>query len=145
MRNSIAWILVVISGLPGPASAKDQSAVAYVESIYADRESPGGPARYSWRTDALWAECEKRERETGDACVDFSMIAQGNDAEISDVKIMQQSGDAKRAVVIANFRNHHDPETVTYTLIHDKRGWAIDEMTSGCNVLTTILKGLSKC
>jgi hypothetical protein len=129
----------------GLAFAAEQSAVAYVESLYADRESPGGPAHYSPHTQALWDDCWKREKQTGDACIDFDMIAQGNDAEISDVTVTQQSGDAKQAVVIAKFKNHGDPETVTYTLIHGNDGWAIDEITSGCNVLTTILKGESKC
>jgi hypothetical protein len=48
-------------------------------------------------------------------------------------------------VVVVNFRNHGEAKAVTYRLVHNKKGWAIYEITSGCNLLTTILKGESKC
>jgi hypothetical protein len=125
--------------LVGASRAAEQSAVAYVESIYADRESPGGTARYSPRLDKLWAECEQRERETGDACVDFSMIVMGNDALLTDVKIEQKQSGPGTTVVDAHFKNLGEDTTVTYTLIHGDDGWMIDEMTSGCTTLTGVL------
>jgi hypothetical protein len=43
-------------------------------------------------------------------------------------------------------KNLGTPTTVTYDLIHDNEGWAIDEMTSGCTTLTGALKDeLPKC
>jgi hypothetical protein len=61
------------------ANSADQTAVAFVESTPV---SPGGPARYSPRIDAIWADCEKLEKETGDACLEFSMLVMGNDADV---------------------------------------------------------------
>lgn len=141
-RRRLAGVAVslLLGGLAGALRAAEQSAVAYVESIYADHESPGGTARYTPRLDALWAACEQREKDTGDACMDFSMIVMGNDALLTDVEIEQKRSGPGTAVVDAHFKNLGAPTTVTYDLVHDSEGWAIDEMTSGCTTLTGVLK-----
>jgi hypothetical protein len=145
MSGRVLLAAVVSLSLVGTASqlsaAKEQSAVAYVKSIYADRGSPGAPARYSPRLQKLWDECELTAKKNGDACMDFSMIVMGNDALLSDVHAKLIKGDAKSAVVDARFRNFGKATTVTYDLHHDKLGWMIDEMRSGCYVLSLALKG----
>ncbi len=140
----MAWLLLLACH-PSLATAKPQSAVAYVESIYADRESPGGTVRYSPRLDKLWDECERRAKKNGDACMDFSMIVMGNDAELTDVKVEQKKTGPKSAVVDAHFNNLGKDTTVTYDLIRDKQGWMIDEMRSGCYVLSEALQDKAKC
>jgi hypothetical protein len=137
--------LLILATLPAAATVKQQSAVAYVESIYADRESPGGTARYSPRLDKLWDECYRRAKKNGDACMDFSMIVMGNDAELTDVTVVQKKGGAKSAIVDAHFKNFGKDTTVTYDLIRDKQGWMIDEMRSGCYVLSDSLQDKAKC
>ena len=132
--------LLILAPPPAMAAAKHQSAVAYVESIYADRESPGGTARYSPRLDRLWDECERRAKKNGDACMDFSMIVMGNDAGLTDVKVEQKKSGPHSAVVDAHFKNLGKDTTVTYDLIRDKQGWMIDEMRSGCYVLSDALQ-----
>ena len=145
-RGLFTLLSLMLASLAGAACAAEQSAVAYVESIYADRESPGGTARYSPRLDKLWAECEERAKAAGDACMDYSMIVMGNDALLTDVKIEQKESGPGTAVVDAHFKNVGTPTTVTYDLVRDKQGWAIDEMTSGCTTLTGALKDeIPKC
>lgn len=136
---------LILAGLHGAATVGDQSAVAYVESIYADRESPGGTVRYSPRLGKIYDACERRAKANGDACMDFSMIVMGNDALLTDVNVMQKEGGRNTAVVDAHFKNIGKDTTVTYDLIRDKQGWAIDEMRSGCYILTEVLQGKSKC
>lgn len=51
----------------------------------------------------------------------------------------------RNAVVRARFKNFGKDETVIFELIHDDQGWVIDEITSGCNVLTEHLQGKSTC
>ena len=143
--TAIALLLLICTGAQDDAVAKTQSAVAYVESIYADRESPGGTARYSPRTQKLWDDCFRIAKKNGDACMDFSMIVMGNDALLTDVKVVQKKAGAKSAVVDANFKNLGKDTTVTYDLLRDKRGWMIDEMRSGCYVLSEALQQKSKC
>ena len=142
---AIALLLLICTGAQDDALAKTQSAVAYVESIYADRESPGGTARYSPRTQKLWDDCFRIAKKNGDACMDFSMIVMGNDALLTDVKVVQKKAGAKSAVVDANFKNLGKDTTVTYDLLRDKHGWMIDEMRSGCYVLSEALQQKSKC
>jgi hypothetical protein len=138
-----AWLSLAFP--PSPATAKPQTAVAYVESIYADRESPGGTARYSARIDKLWDECERRAKQNGDACMDFSMIVMGNDALVTDLTVKQTKTGPQSAVVDAHFKNLGTSTTVTSDLIRDQQGWAIDEMRSGCYILSEVLLQKSKC
>jgi hypothetical protein len=104
----ICAVLLIAAALPVAAAPKGQSAVAYVESIYADHESPGGAARYSPRLDGLWDECYALAKKNGDACMDFSMIVMGNDALLTDVKVQQKKGGPHSAAApdgtnLANF------------------------------------------
>jgi hypothetical protein len=85
-------VLLTATALPVTAAPTGQSAGAYIESIYADHESPGGTARYSPRLDRLWDECYALAKKNGDACMDFSMIVMGNDALLTDVKVEQKKG-----------------------------------------------------
>ena len=137
--------LLLLAFHVSPAMAKPQTAVAYIESIYADRESPGGTVRYSPRLDRLWDACERRAKKNGDACMDFSMIVMGNDALVTDLTVEQKSSGPKSAVVDAHFKNLGKETTVTYDLIRDRQGWAIDEMRSGCYVLSEALQDKAKC
>lgn len=128
-----------------PAFAQDQSAAAYIRSFYPPDDPNAPEARYSPRTAALWDQCFRRAEANSDACMDFDMFVQGNDFDLSDLKVEQTSGDAKQAVVKAQFKNFGKDERVIFTLMHDDQGWMIDEIISGCNVLTELLQDKSTC
>ena len=148
MRRHQLWLaalaFVLFSAMPA-ALAEDQGAAAYIRSFYPPDDPKAPEARYTPRTAKLWDECRALEEQTGDACMDFDMFVQGNDFELSDIKVEQVSGDAKQAVVRAQFKNFGKDETVIFNLVHDDRGWMIDEITSGCNVLSEHLRGKSTC
>ena len=149
MRKVCGWLALVAFGLMqsavGLALAEDQSAAAYIRSFYPPDDPKAPQARYTPRTAKLWDECFARAEANGDACMDFDMFVQGNDFDLSDIEVEQVSGDAEHAVVRARFKNFGKDETVIFELIHDDQGWAIDEITSGCNVLTEHLQGKSTC
>lgn len=109
------------------------------------RTTPRLHKRYTPRTAKLWDECFAHAEADGDACMDFDMFVQGNDFDLSDIEVEQVSGNAEHAVVRARFKNFGKDETVIFELIHDDQGWVIDEITSGCNVLTEHLQGKSTC
>jgi hypothetical protein len=145
MRAVIGLVaLLVLAATPHVAAAKTQSAVAYVESLY-DPNALGGTARYSPRLQKLWDECEATAKKNGDACMDFSMIVMGNDFDLSDVHAVEIKAGAKSAVVDARFKNFGKATTVTYDLLRDRHGWMIDEMRSGCYVLSEALQQKAKC
>jgi hypothetical protein len=139
-----AIALLILATSPHVAAAKQQSAVSYVESLY-DPDALGGTARYTPRTQKLWDDCFRIAKKNGDACMDFSMIVMGNDFDLSDVHAVLIKEDKKSAVVDARFKNFGKATTVTYDLLRDKHGWMIDEMRSGCYVLSEALQQKSKC
>ena len=147
MRKAVkfaAIALLICTGAQDDALAKTQSAVAYVLSLY-DPDALGGTARYTPRTQHLWDECFRIAKKNGDACMDFSMIVMGNDFDLSDVHAVLIKEDKKSAVVDARFKNFGKATTVTYDLLRDRHGWMIDEMRSGCYVLSEALQQKAKC
>jgi hypothetical protein len=151
MKSRVALILaaasltlIALAISTGAVFAKDQSAVAFITGLYALPE-PQSKARYSPRLEKLWAECYRQEKEQGFACLDFDMFVMAQDTEMSGLKIEQQSGDANKAVVQAQFKNFGEDHTVTFDLLHDDKGWMIDEMRSGCYILTELLQEQSNC
>jgi hypothetical protein len=149
MRKVYGWLALVPFGLMqsavGLALAEDQSAAAYIRSFYPPDDPKAPQARYTPRTAKLWDECIAGADAIGDACMDFDMFVQGNDFDLSDIEVERVSGDAQHAVVRARFKNLGKDKTVIFELIHHDQGWAIDEITSGCNVLTEHLQGKSTC
>jgi hypothetical protein len=53
--------------------------------------------------------------------------------------------DKKSAVVDARFKNFGKMTFVTYELVRGRKGWMIDEMRSGCYLLTEALQQKAKC
>ena len=139
-----AFALLILACAQNVAHAKTQSATAYVLSLY-DLGELGGTARYTPRTQHLWDECFRIAKKNGDACMDFSMIVMGNDFDLSDVKAVLIKAANRSAVVDARFKNFGKLTTVTYELVRDKHGWMIDEMRSGCYLLTEALQQKAKC
>jgi len=147
MTNAIRVALVallILAGAHNAALAKAQSAADYVLSLY-DPAALGGTARYTPRTQKLWDDCFRIAKKNGDACMDFSMIVMGNDFDLSDVTAVPIKDSAMTAVVDARFKNFGKTTTVTYALVRDRHGWMIDEMRSGCYLLTEALQQKVKC
>ncbi len=140
MRKS-AYLLIFAAGAAAIAMplsvsiAADQTAVAYIQARYADKPEPGAKARYSPRIDKLWAACKKKEKQTGDPCMDSDIWVDAQDFEIKTLKIEQTTGGADSALVKSSF-----------DLLKDKKGWMVDEVHTDCDTLTSVLNGEpSKC
>ena len=73
------------------------------------------------------------------------MIVMGNDFDLSDVTAVLIKGGDRSAVVDARFKNFGKMTFVTYELVRDRNGWMIDEMRSGCYLLTEALQQEAKC
>ncbi len=138
--SALAAGLFILVGAGSAAIAHVRSAADYVLSLY-DPHALGGTARYGPRLQTLWDDCEAKAKREGYACMDFSMIVMGNDFALSDVHAVPIEIGAARAVVDARFKNFGKPTVVTYDLLRDSEGWAIDEIRSGCYVLSRALLG----
>lgn len=122
-------------------AAADQTAVAYVTARYADKPEPGAKARYSPRIVKLWAACTKKEKKTGDPCMDFDIWVNAQDWEIKNLKVEPLKSDAQTAGVLASFDNFERHEDINFRLIKDKKGWMVDDISTGCGTLTDVLQG----
>ena len=122
-------------------AAEDQTAVAYITARYADKPEPGAKARYSPRIVKLWAACTKKEKKTGDPCMDFDIWVNTQDWEIKNLKIEPLKSDAKTAGVLASFDNFDSHEDINFRLIKDKKGWMVNDISTGCEMLSDVLKG----
>ena len=124
-----------------PLAAADQSAVDYIKQRYADGPEPGAKARYSPRIQALWAACDLKEVASGDPCMDFDIWVNAQDWEIKDLKIEQIKADDNSAHVLASFSNMDRKESISFNLLREPQGWVVDEISTGCDTLSGVLKG----
>jgi len=123
------------------APAAEETADAYIAARYADAPEPGAKARYSPRIEKLWAACTKKEKKTGDPCMDFNIWVNAQDWEIKNLKIDLVKGEADKAEVTAIFDNFDSHQKITYSLIKDDKGWMVDERSTGCGTLSGVLQG----
>ncbi|MGA9604626.1 MAG: hypothetical protein WBQ82_10980 [Methyloceanibacter sp.] len=135
----VAVSLLSIASLP--LAAAEQDAVAYITARYADTPEPGAKARYSPRIVKLWAACTKKEKKTGEPCMDFDIWVNAQDWEIKNLKIEPLTSDARTAGVLASFDNLDRHEDINFRLIKDKKGWTVDDISTGCDMLSDVLKG----
>jgi hypothetical protein len=135
----VAVSLLSIASLP--LAAAEQDAVAYITARYADTPEPGAKARYSPRIVELWAACTRKEKKTGDPCIDFDIWVNAQDWEIKNLKIEPLKSDAKTAEVLASFDNLDRHEDINFRLIKHKKGWTVDDISTGCDMLSDVLKG----
>jgi len=125
----------------GPAIAAEQTAIAYIQDRYADAPEPGAKARYSPRIDKLWAACLDKEKQSGDPCMDFDIWVNAQDWEIENLEVEQIAADGGKAAILVRFDNFGRRETISYNLLKDENGWVVDEISTGCDTLSGVLKG----
>jgi len=76
----------------------------------------------------------------------FRHLGQRQDWEIKNLKIEPLKSDAKTAGVLASFDNFDRHEDINFSLIKDKKGWMVDDISTGCDMLSDVLKGkISTC
>jgi hypothetical protein len=89
-RDQLALIgdlLLTGAGATNVFAASEQSAVDYITERYADAPEPGTKARYSPRIETLSAARRKREKKTGNPCMDFDIWVDAQDWEIKNLKV----------------------------------------------------------
>jgi hypothetical protein len=69
---------------------------------------------------------------------DYDVFVQGQDFELSDLKLEPISESADNASVKATFNNFGEAKRVDFD--HDVKGWMIDEIKSGCQSLSDLYR-----
>ena len=122
------------------AATEEQTALAYVQARYKGKPEPGADARYSRRIERLWEKCEEREAETGKPCMDSNLWVNAQDWEIKDQTFEQTVDEAERAQVVSTFDNMGRATKITIDLVKDDEGWTIDDIGTGCDTLSGVLR-----
>jgi hypothetical protein len=138
MRLALAFVVAMGLGA-GPAWAQvDRDPVALITALYKTYQEntpalggsaePGLPHIYSPRLQAL---IDKDQKETPEGMVgriDWDVIVDGQDWQLSALKIALVSKSATRAEVRATFKNFDTPNNMLFDLVLEGGHWRIDDI-----------------
>lgn len=159
MRRAVALLLLLVLGAPAavaedesePAAKTESGAVAVVAAIYKtytdnqhDDPGPAGIAGvYSKRLQAL---IDKDEAETPAGEVgrmDWDPFVDGQDWEVTGLKISQIYQSGGEARVRAVFANFGEPRNIIFNLVREDGQWRIDDIAETLKPRWTMSKILT--
>jgi hypothetical protein len=89
---------------------------------------PGLPGVYSKRLQALIDKDEKETPEGDVGRIDWDLFVDGQDWQLTELKIVPGLKEATRAEVRATFKNFGEPRDILYTLVLEDGHWRIDDI-----------------
>jgi hypothetical protein len=136
MRILFPILFGIALGAAAPLDTVDGDPVTLIGAIYktytdigpGEDGMPGLPGVYSQRLQAL---IDKDESETPEGEVgrlDWDVFVDGQDWQLTELKIVPVANDGARAQVRATFKNFDEPRDILYTLISEGGRWRIDEI-----------------
>ncbi|HYK64258.1 MAG TPA: DUF3828 domain-containing protein [Patescibacteria group bacterium] len=133
LRRFLFVFCLMISGA-GAGERYDADPVRLLTAIYrtytATTLQPGLPDVYSRRLQGL-IDTDLKNTPEGDAgTIDWDVFVDGNNWEISNLKITLVSRSEGRAVVQASLDNFRKPRRLLFDLIRENGGWRIDDVSS---------------
>jgi Protein of unknown function (DUF3828) len=145
MRIMLAFLLALALGANAARAQVDADPVSLITAIYKTYEGtePGLPHVYSRRLQAL---IDKDEKETPEGMVgriDWDVIVDGQDWQLSELKIALVSQTPIRAEVQATFKNFGDPNDMLFELGREDGGWRIDDIQKALKPRWTMSKILT--
>ncbi len=159
MRRAVALLLLLVLGAPAavaedesePAAKTESGAVAVVAAIYktytdigpGEDGEPGLPGMYSKRLQAL---IDKDEAETPAGEVgrmDWDPFVDGQDWEVTGLKISQVYQSGGEARVRAVFANFGEPRNILFNLVREDGKWRIDDIAETLKPRWTMSKILT--
>ena len=130
MRIILAFFLGFV--LAGAASAKsvDSDPVTLITAIYKTYETDqaGLPHVFSKRLQALVDKDAKETPEGEVGRIDWDLFVDGQDWQLTELKIGPVSQDATQAEVRATFKSFGEPRDILYTLVLEDGYWRIDDI-----------------
>ena len=119
------------------AAAAEVSARSFVEQIYKRYQGVGskgvqltakGAQAYFTRSLAELLIRDQREAKGGIGRLDFDPFINGQDWDVTALRIQVDAKGPDRAVAVVNFRNAGTQTVVTHDLIRTRAGWRIDDI-----------------
>jgi uncharacterized protein DUF3828 len=136
MRAFVSLLFAVALGAAAPLDEVDGDPVTLIAAIYktytdigpGDDGMPGLPGVYSQRLQALLDKDEKETPEGEVGRIDWDVFVDGQDWQLTELKIAPVSKEATRAEVRAMFKNFDGPRDLLYTLVLEDGHWRIDDI-----------------
>ena len=136
MRFVVLALLAVVLGAASPPAGVDGDPVALLTAIY-KTYTDIGPGEdgvpelsgvYSKRLQALIDKDEKETPEGDVGRIDWDLFVDGQDWQLTELKIVPALKEATRAEVRATFNNFGEPRDILYTLVLENGHWRIDDI-----------------
>jgi hypothetical protein len=163
MRRALAPILFLLLALGAPAAMAEDDAepaaktetesgpVAFIAALYksytdigpGEDGEPGLPGMYSKRLQAL---IDKDEAETPAGEVgrmDWDPFVDGQDWEVTGLKILQVYQSGGEARVRAVFANFGEPRNIVFNLVREDGKWRVDDIAETLKPRWTMSKILT--
>ena len=136
MRIVVLALLAVVLGAASPPAGVDGDPVALLTAIY-KTYTDIGPGEdgvpelsgvYSKRLQALIDKDEKETPEGDVGRIDWDLFVDGQDWQLTELKIVPALKETTRAEVRATFNNFGEPRDILYTLVLENVHWRIDDI-----------------
>jgi hypothetical protein len=136
MRIVVLALLAVVLSAASPPAGVDGDPVALLTAIY-KTYTDIGPGEdgvpelsgvYSKRLQALIDKDEKETPEGDVGRIDWDLFVDGQDWQLTELKIVPALKEATRAEVRATFNNFGEPRDILYTLVLENGHWRIDDI-----------------
>lgn len=136
MRILVLALLAVVLGAASPPAGVDGDPVALLTAIYktytdigpGEDAVPGLSGVYSKQLQALIDKDEKETPEGDVGRIDWDLFVDGQDWQLTELKIVPALKEAARAEVRATFKNFGEPRDILYTLVLENGHWRIDDI-----------------
>jgi hypothetical protein len=148
MRIVVLALLAVVLGAASPAAGVDGDPVALLTAIYktytdigpGEDGAPELSGVYSKRLQALIDKDEKETPEGDVGRIDWDLFVDGQDWQLTELKIVPALKETTRAEVRATFNNFGEPRDILYTLVLENGHWRIDDIQETLNPRWTMSK-----
>ena len=132
MRPLLALILAIAVGAASPPKAIDSDPVSLITAIYQAYldNTPALDDIYSKRLQAL---LDKDAQETPEGMVgriDWDVFVDGQDFDLSALKIVPVSQDGSKAQIRATFIKMGEQRNMLFDLVREDGHWRIDEIAA---------------
>jgi hypothetical protein len=136
MRIVVLVLLAIALGAASPLGDADSDPVALITAIFQTYTdiAPGEDAVpdiqgvYSKRLQALVDKDDKETAEGEVGRIDWDVFVDGQDWQLTELKIVPASKQATQAEIRATFKNFGEPRDILYTLVLDDGHWRIDDI-----------------
>ncbi len=136
MRRLCLILIAIALGAAAPLGDADSDPEALITAIYqtytdiapGEDGVPNVEGVYSERLQALIDKDEKETPEGEVGRIDWDLFVDGQDWQLTELKIEPLSQSATQAEVRATFKNFGEPRDILYTLVLEDGHWRIDDI-----------------